>query len=151
MEDKNEKLPPAEAYTFDKTKRFKNKDGAASAHESMLFLGQNSERRSWAVLKHWPQSPHKSSEVVFYNDPEEGDLAEVKSIQDLSMMYPMKVFKIINQAQSMRHLKQFIMYVYLYAGQVRRVFPQSLSTVEEVLRAAINVTDKYYTANGMYN
>ncbi|KAH7069148.1 hypothetical protein BKA63DRAFT_570001 [Paraphoma chrysanthemicola] len=48
----------------------------------------------------------------------------------------------------MRHLKQFILCVHLYTGNVQRVFAQSLSTVEEVLRATINVVYKYYKDNG---
>ena len=94
-------------------------DGS-TAQTSVLYLGQNDVRQSFALLKHWPES-NKRSEVHFYNETltsavesEDGNnvsaanevvITKVENIDDLTMMCPFKVFQLSEAKQTVLCLK----------------------------------------------
>lgn len=107
---KFEKLPPAVDFTFQTSKQVPllwYYDLEANQHASLLFLGQNPNHETWAVMKYWPDSK-KTTEVIFLNCPTDAPATEVKTLDEMSLMYPMKIFKHIGTIQSLRHLKYFV-------------------------------------------
>jgi hypothetical protein len=140
-------LPSGEDYTFMDRASVPDNWGfkIAGGQGPLLFLGENAEVQTWASIG-LPQKNGRR-EVTFRNVPlgSQSQLGErVNKLAQMSLMYPMKIFKIKNRTNNLEHLKHLIKYLYLCTGKFIQVFTEDHTTASDQLRAAINCVEGYY-------
>jgi hypothetical protein len=108
---------------------------------NMLFLGGDSERQSWALIKR-----HTIATQVFFVqiDAASGEASLVSNVEELILMYPFKVFAKKDQSNL---LKGLVRYVYLYLREVDLIFGASAAAFVQ-LTSVFNAIGEAYTAIG---
>jgi hypothetical protein len=108
---------------------------------NMLFLGGDSGRQSWALIKR-----HTIATQVFFVqiDAASGEASLVSNVEELILMYPFKVFAKEGRSNL---LKGLVRYVYLYLREVDVVFGASAAAFIQ-LTSVFNTIGKTYTAAG---
>lgn len=140
------KIGESSDHTFRKFGRspYENEE----ADNVQLFLGQNRWYTSWAFIKTVHKMQKRSAEVTFMNEYPNGYTVKVKDIRDLGLMYPFRVFKKTVKYDSMPCLKNLILYIFLDAGLVEKVFSESLDTAKTNLASIFERISKAYDDKG---
>ena len=90
----------------------------------------------------------KAAEVHFVNEKVGGNTEVVKGFDDLALMYPFRVFKKGGSLQNMRQFKHFVLYIFLDAGELAKVFPDGMATAKALLAPSIDLVSATYDAKG---
>ena len=137
------KLQDSSEYTFNDLGNSRHKTD--KTHDLELFLGQSRNHQTWALVRIFPR---KASEVVFVNKFADGDTEVVQTFSEIALQYPFRVFKKMGSKENMRHLKTFILYAYLDAGHIEKVFPDGLTTAKSLLGPAVDIINTQYEEKG---
>jgi hypothetical protein len=166
LTDKFEKFfLPVERYNFmDPDDAPDHWELTADAQGSLLLLGQNKRSRTWAYLT--SRNDRGKTQLIFLNVPipaapaapaddikSEGDslagsAVKVENLEEMSLMYPFQIFKLMKTSKSLNQLKHLVKYVYLVTRTVAQVFEvdveDNFKTAKDVLEKAIDALERYY-------
>jgi hypothetical protein len=135
--DKIIKLGKSVELTFEKIDLSQYPD--RHMNENKLFLGRNAHHATWALIRIPHDLRNRAAEVVFLNEYSDGHTQNVKLFEFLALFHPFRVFKQDGSGESMRRLKYLVLYSFLQAGLVEKVFRDNLTIAKANLSQAFNI------------